>query len=368
MSDRDDLIEPLDNPGELEYRHADSRNWDPTAARGRGPLCFYASLSVGFLLLVLIAALASYYAGQSHSGSSSNGDARPPAGSNGSLPSIAGYVKASEGRLGARRGFVDAYVDWQNGRVLWAVRVQEQLVLTRSVSWGLGANSAGLDRGMPLGAAALCSWQRPNVKRLLLVRENTAFLSSHPQQSTATQRFPASHHFAQSVEAAVEVLAEDAADGKVLVDATALLLVDPQGLLLKSLGNFGRFSEDLSRSWVELSSVKCSAQSLDADARLTFVASGAINPEVAGVTPSPAGTLTIGVRVSLISLVSGSDFTPLPFDVRSGYASLQATRLDAQLEEGLFRQLLVRHHLAAGRSITYYLDNAIPEPFRSAVL
>ncbi len=178
--------------------------------------------------------------------------------------------------------------------------------------------------------------------------------------------------YASSVLASLTVEAQE--DGKVLVDATPLVLRDAgnlEGTLRRT--NQGTFRLDQSRSLVNLSRTKAFPKNTDVDVWLTF-ASDSPGPIISRVAPD-GRSVTYGMHHSFVE-PPDDGYKPRRADPRMAVGGLSFVDLsksfsEAPEERWVRRFRLVKRNPAAAVSdpvtqIVYYVDPAIPEPFRSA--
>jgi uncharacterized protein DUF4953/uncharacterized protein DUF5117 len=279
-------------------------------------------------------------------------------------------ITAKVAGLERRAGFLDLYWDGIGGRLYATVRPGEELLHQTTLSYGLGSNPVGLDRGQ-LGPTRLVSFERRG-PAVLLVQKNLRFraLGGSPDEARAVES-----SFARSVIWGGKVAAEE--DGRVLVDLTTLLLGDAHGIVdrLREAGQ-GDYAPDEARSAVDPAFCRAFPRNSEAEADLTFAAHGRAGALVGTVTPDP-GAVTVRVRHSFVALPEPG-YTPRAFDPRVGANFDEVYDYASPFTGPLVKRWINRHRLqkkdpAAAVSevvkpIVYYLDPAAPEPIRSALL
>ncbi|HYL06381.1 MAG TPA: zinc-dependent metalloprotease, partial [Thermoanaerobaculia bacterium] len=291
----------------------------------------------------------------------------------GPLPTIAAQVAGME----RRPGLLDLYLDRRHGKVWLRVpppggpggEVASYLYAEGLVG-GLGSNPVGLDRGQ-VNEARVVTLRRLGAKVLVEVQN----LRFRALGGGAAERRAVRESFAPSVLWGGEVAAEDR-DGQVLVDFTGFVVRDAHDIAghMKRVGE-GTFSLDRERSAVDLESCLAFPENVELEAALTYTSA---NPgaQVRATVPAP-GAVTLIQHQSLLRLPDDG-YRPRRFDPRSGSFGIDFLDYAAPLTEPVDTHWLVRHRLekvdpAAPRSrvrkpLVYYVDNAAPEPIRSALV
>jgi hypothetical protein len=274
-------------------------------------------------------------------------------------------------------GFVPLYWDSRAG-TLWLEigRFDTELLYVTALSAGLGSNDLGLDRGQ-LGGEHVVSFRRVGPK-VLMVEPNYAFRAL---TDNADERRAVREGFASSVLWGFTVGAET--DGRVLVDATELLLRDVHGVTQRLRP--ATYRVDTRRSAVNMERTKAFPKNSEIDVLLTFVSEGGNEAQAGGglaggrltdVTPSPQA-VTLQQHHSFLEL-PGPGYEPLPYDPRAGAFGISYFDYATPISEPINKRFISRHRLhkkdpAAAMSeavepIVYYLDRGTPEPIRSALL
>jgi hypothetical protein len=286
----------------------------------------------------------------------------------GGQPAAPQTIAARTAGLTRADGYIPFYWDQARGRLLFEIsRFDQDLLYFTAASKAVGAVELGVDRGSG-GESAVIRFRQAG-PRVLVIQQNLRFRA--PSGSPAAKQVM-EDSYASSVLASLPVEAQD--DGKVLVDATPLVIRDAgnlEGTLRRS--NQGTFRLDQSRSMVNLTRTKAFPRNTDVDVWLTF-ASDAPGPVVNRVAPD-GRSLTYGMHHSFVE-PPDEGYKPRKADPRMAVGGLTFTDLsksfsEAPEERWVRRFRLVKRNPAAAVSdpvtpITYYVDPAVPEPFRSA--
>ena len=276
------------------------------------------------------------------------------------------YAQQTAG-LDRHDGFIPFYFDERSGKLLFEVqRVDQDFLYLYSLSTGLGSNDRGLDRGTT-GDEAVVSFQRFG-PRLFLVSRNLRFRAS---RDTVEARAVA-ESFATSVLASFPILAEDG--GRVLIDASDFVLQDVFNVRGSLQGSQqGAFRLDRNRSAIYTPRTKAFPKNTEVDVLLTFE-SDAPGSDVARHTPD-GRALTLREHHSFVELPD-EKYKPRAFDPRVGVFPLTFYDFSQPLNRSpqvrwLQRWRLEKKDPTAAMSepvkpIVYYLDRAIPEPYRAA--
>ncbi|HSH44662.1 MAG TPA: zinc-dependent metalloprotease, partial [Longimicrobiales bacterium] len=308
------------------------------------------------VLLILLAGCAS--------GSSVPAPRPTPSGGS-DLPSIAAYTRG----LDARPGYFPLYWDDADGRLLLEIpRLDEEFLYLTSLATGIGSNSLGLDRGR-IYDNEVGRFERVG-PRVRLVLDNTRFRAE--TNATPALERSVDESFPTSAIGSFEILAEE--DGRVLVDATPFFLRDAVNLggTLQARGE-GSFRVDAGRSAIWLPRTKAFPENTEVEASLTF-ATDRPGGEIRRHTPD-GRSLTIRQHHSLVKLPDPG-YEPRAFDPRVGIFSVSFYDFGRPFDERYQQRYAIRHRLekkdpSAAMSepvepIVYYLDPAIPEPYRTA--
>ncbi|MGQ0713673.1 MAG: zinc-dependent metalloprotease [Gemmatimonadaceae bacterium] len=276
---------------------------------------------------------------------------------------------------GALAQFIGVRVDADRNKVLLEIAPErlDRAVLHQSVlATGFGANALGLDRGQT-GGAAVVRFERQG-KRVLLVRDNWS--TRAPGADAAGQR-AAAEAYPTSVIASFPI--ESETSGVLLVDATGFFLTDTYGVGERlRRAQQGSARVDASRSWIDAGRTKSFPTNTEIHAVLTFAIDNP-GPAVRRHVPDPSSA-TMEIHHSLVELPAPQSFTPRAADPRAGFFGTQFDDFSQSFEDTYRRGFINRWRLvpkdpAAYRRgeitepvtpIVYYLDPAIPEPYRTA--
>ena len=274
-----------------------------------------------------------------------------------------------------RAQFIGVRVDAERNRILLEIspdRLQKDLLHQSVLATGFGANAVGLDRGQT-GGSAVVRFERRG-KRVMLVRDNW---SVRAQGADAAGQRAAAEGFPTSVIASFPI--ESETNGVLLVDATTLFLTDTYGVAENlRRAQQGSARVDANRSWIDAARTKPFATNTEIHAVLTFAIENP-GPAVRRHVPDPSAA-TLEIHHSLVELPSPQGFSPRAADPRSGFFATQFSDF-GQSFEGTYRagfinrwRLVPKDPAAYLRGaltepvtpIVYYLDPAIPEPYRTA--
>lgn len=260
------------------------------------------------------------------------------------------------------------------GRVLLEVRAPgTTMIHTSTLVTGLGATSPLLDRGQ-MGDVSLVRFERHG-PRVLLVRFNDVHTTS---ATGAAARRAVAESFPRSVLASFEIVEER--DDVMVVDATAFVLGDNFGIAdaLRQAGR-GRASLDRSRSVPLSTGTGAFPRNTELRALLTFTVE---EPDAVLRRHAPDGrSVSFEHQHSFLALPSDG-YRPRAFHPRAGtfphvvFDFSQGLNTDYR-RRWIWRWRLVPSDRAAyqrGELVTpvnpivYYLDPAIPEPYRTAFI
>jgi hypothetical protein len=280
------------------------------------------------------------------------------------IPTITSKVEGMQ----KMEGFYTLYWDEAGGKVWLEIdRFNEEFLYQVALTAGLGSNDIGLDRNQ-LGPSWVVRFERRGPK-VLLIAPN---LDYRALSKDAAERTSVGEAFASGTIHGFTVAAES--DGRVLVDATPLLMTDAHGVI-RSLRSQGTFRLDTSRSAPYQERTASFPDNTEMEALLTFASD---NPggTVSSVS-AVSGAVTVRQRHSFIRL-PGPGYTPRLHDPRAGYFGPMFMDYASPIGGDMRVRYIARHRLekkdpTAARSepvepIIYYLDNGTPEPIRSALL
>jgi hypothetical protein len=260
--------------------------------------------------------------------------------------------------------------------------VSARFLYTTHVRSGLGTTDIRFDRGM-MGRTQVLAFRRIG-RKVAVIFENPRFRadggSPEEQNGVATS-------FA-FVTAAMLDIATTKPDGSLVVDLAPFISSDvmnvagminggeaggfPDGTVITSGTGF-KLVPDASAA--DPASVKAFPENVEMDALLTFQGDKP-GPEIGDISPDPR-RVSVTIHHSLIKL-PGPGFVPRKFDIRTGTIPTQVYDFKKPLDQQMVYQLANRFRLekidpSAPRSrvkkpIVFYIDNAAPEPVRSALL
>ncbi|HUF65274.1 MAG TPA: zinc-dependent metalloprotease [Gemmatimonadaceae bacterium] len=264
--------------------------------------------------------------------------------------------------------------DAASGKVFLTVpRLGEELLYLNTLATGLGAQAVGLDRG-EVGTNALVRFERHGA-RVYLVRANTGYVAL--TESEALRR-SAEESFPSSVLGSFAV--QSTGPGGVVVDATDFLLSDAFDVIGRiRRAQWGTVRLDRERSFIDAANTRSHPLNTEVRAVLSFTSEDP-HVELRRVTPD-ARTITMEQHHSFVRLPE----PPLairPFDPRAGLFANTFFDFAQGPESDYRRRGVVRWRLEPSdtaaymrgekvepvKPIVYYLDPAIPEPYRTAFL
>ncbi|MFN3820240.1 zinc-dependent metalloprotease [Blastomonas sp.] len=274
-----------------------------------------------------------------------------------------------------RDGLYPVHVDQKTGRILLSLPAADadgvvaRMLYTTALRTGLGSAPIGLDRAQP-GPAQILLIRRLG-KKVSFELENPRFRAS---AGSPSEQAAAANAFATSMLWLGDVI--DAPDGRLLVDIAPFLARDTRNVVgqLNSSGEKGwKLVDGLSAA--DPAAVRAFPLNLEFEARQTY-ATDTPGPEVRNIAPD-SRQVTLVVRHSLIALPEAG-YVPRAFDPRGGSFATQMLDFSAPLGGQIVQNLANRFRLervdpTAPRSrvrkpIKFYIDNAAPEPIRTALL
>ncbi|WP_406672950.1 zinc-dependent metalloprotease [Natronospira sp.] len=283
-------------------------------------------------------------------------------------------VMILSGPVMAEETMLPVHYEADTGRVLLEVRdLDEPLIYTNNLAAGLGTSGPLLDRGQ-MGHETLVRFKRRG-NRVLLVDDNTdhrALGDNEQLQRSVEQSFP------RSVLAAFEI--QEARNGTLMVDATDFFLSDVFDIAQRMRSaNLGRPSLDTERSYIEPDYTAAFPKNSEIRAVLTFAVdepSSALRDHA----PDPR-SVTFEQQHSFLRLPD-NDYQPREFHPRAGifphvfFDFAQGHDSDYR-QRWLWRWRLVPSDKEAyldgelvepEEPIVFYMDPAIPEPYRSTFI
>lgn len=279
------------------------------------------------------------------------------------LESINEYTKDME----KKDGYFPIYWDQKEGRLLMEItHLDEDFLYLPSLSTGLGINRLGLDRGM-IGDEKIAQFKRIGPK-VLLELQNIGFRAN--TDNMALKR-SVEESFSTSVIASFKILAEKEND--VLIDATPFFLTDVMAVKARiKRRQQGDFKLDKQRGAIYLPRTKAFPENTEVEALLTFTSE---NPGQLIRSHSADGrAITVRVHHSFVKLPDDG-YKPRKFDPRMGVFSIRFFDYAKSFDEDYVTRYIARHRLLKRNPgqvlsdpvepIVYYLDTAVPEPYRS---
>jgi hypothetical protein len=276
----------------------------------------------------------------------------------------------AQATAGATRqdGLFPIHFDDKTGKLQLEVsRLGEDFLYLNSLATGLGSNDLGLDRGT-IGNEAVVRFERHGNKLFLTSRN----LSYRATTGGADLARSVEESFGESVLASFPIVVEE--NGRYLIDVTSFFLQDifnVRGVIQRA--QQGTFRLDANRSAIYAPRTKAFPKNTEIEAVLTFE-SDAPGREIARHTPD-GRALTLRQHHSFVELPDAR-YQPRAFDPRVGVNPLtfqdfsRPFNVDPE-QRWIARWRLQKRNPGAARSeavkpIVYYLDPAIPEPYRSA--
>ena len=279
---------------------------------------------------------------------------------------ITGFTEGME----KHPGYFTFYWDEKKGKIWLEVdRLDEEILYYSSLKAGVGSNDIGLDKSQ-LGDTKVVMFSRIGPK-VLLTQVNYGYraISESLKEVEAVD-----DAFAKSVLWGFEVAAEE--ESRILVDATGFIARDSKHVANRLRDKEqGEYQLHEKRSAIYMPTTKSFPLNTEFEAILTFDGK---NPGdwLKSVTPHPE-LVTVRVHHSFVQLPD-DEYTPRKFDIRSSYFSKNFMDYATPVKEPLEKRYICRHRLhkkdpsakvsEAVKPIIYYVDPAVPEPIRSALV
>jgi len=310
-----------------------------------------------------------------------------------------GPLPTIEARTAAMRkldGFFPLYWDSTSGHLyLEIAHFNTEVLHIQGMGTGLGSNDIGVERGN-LQRSEIVFFEKQGPK-VLLVEPNYDFRATFTQNADEIESVKES--FARSVLWGFQAVAES--PGRVLVDFTDYLLADPNTITQRLRP--GAYRLDASRSSIYLPMTQNFPKNTEMEAELTWVRERPAGPPQGGIAPPRPGSFNpfpgpeaffegvnrVAADAAAASLRIHHSFVELPdagyvprtFDPRSGYGPVtwKDYSVPPDGDEMTFTQRLIRRHRLKKQDpkaamsdpvqpIVYYVDPAVPEPQRSALV
>lgn len=275
--------------------------------------------------------------------------------------------------LEKKDGLATIYIDHAKAKVFLALKKGDQprslgrYIYAAYLTAGLGSNPVGLDRSVPTGSRML-QFRRAG-DRVMAVVENSRYRAS---ANNMAEKNAVRTSFAESIIWSSKLVAEDTDAGLVLIDFSEFLMKDFVGVgaRLAARGQ-GKFKPDAKRSYVDTSNAFSFPLNMEFDAHVTFAGTGA-GSEIRQTTPMPEA-VTLVAHTSLMKLPE-TGYEMREDDERAGLVSVSHVDMSAPLDGDTVVRLARRFRLQKDvdgkvvKPIIFYIDNAAPEPIRSALL
>jgi hypothetical protein len=283
-------------------------------------------------------------------------------------PRSATTIAQATGGATRQDGFFPIYLDDRTGKLQMEVaRIGHDFLYLNSLATGLGSNDLGLDRGT-IGNEAVVRFERYGNK-LFLTSKNLGYRAL---SGSADLVRSVEESFGGSVLAAFTIVAEE--NGRYLIDVTDFFLQDVfnvRGVIQRT--QQGSYRLDRNRSAIYAPRTKSFPKNTEIEALLTFE-SEAPGREVARHTPD-GRALTLRQHHSFVELPD-DNYKPRVFDPRIGVNPVTFQDFSRPFnvepeQRWVARWRLQKQNPRAAMSepvkpIVYYLDPAVPEPYRTA--
>ena len=282
-------------------------------------------------------------------------------------PEISSFTRSFD----KQDGFFPIYWDGLRGRLFLEIpenMLGEEFLYLIGTGTGGGMNGPRLDRAQ-VGDEHLARFERvgPKIHFILI---NHRFVSTDPDNPQLARSVEES--FPVSVVGSFDIAAEQG--GRYLIDATPYFLTDAFDVrrLFRS-NNLGTYRVETSRSYIHLPRTKAFPNNTEIEAAITLSSE---SPAWAIRRHAPDGrSVTMRQHHSLVKLPDNG-FRPRTYDPRGGYLNISFHDYSKGFDEDPITRYAVRHRLEKKdpeaeisepvEPITYYMDPAIPEPYRTA--
>jgi len=281
-------------------------------------------------------------------------------------------------------GFIPFYWDVNSGKLLFELSpttLDHEFLYFSGLGSGVGSTQMFADRSSP-SESLLCRFRRIG-PRVLVIAENTGYRAT---AGTPELQHSVAFSFPTTVLAALPIEAEQ--DGAVLVNANPLVVRDAFNLLQQLRyparvrnGTVSRAAQpaagnwrlDADRSAVDIAHTHGFPRNTEVQALLTFTSDNPVGAAAAQI-PEASG-LTVREHHSFLPLPLAG-FETREYDPRVGFENVDFEDFSQPYEQPLLRRLTTRWRLQKKdptaavsepvQPIVFYLDQAIPEPIRSA--
>jgi hypothetical protein len=267
-------------------------------------------------------------------------------------------------------GFYTFFWDEKAGKIWLEIdRFNEEFLYVISSTTGLGSNDIGLDRNQ-LGSTKVVEFNRVGPK-VLLIQKNWQYRAV---SESAPERIAVEDAFAKSVIWGFEVGAEE--KKSVLVDATEFLLRDAKMITVTlKKREAGEYKIDASRCAIYTPRTKNFPNNTEFESWVTYTGDKP-GQWIEAVAPDPY-SLSLRQHHSFVKLPEPG-YKPRLHDPRCSYITTSWNDYSTPTDQPLMKRYITRHRLEkknknskispAVKPIIYYVDNAVPEPIRSALV
>lgn len=267
----------------------------------------------------------------------------------------------------SEEGFVTVHYDEEEGRFFLEIdRLGEDFLYLTALATGSGTVSPMLDRGQ-IDSEYIGRFLRQG-DRVYFELQNPRFTASDAENEALVRSVEES--FAKSVIASFEIVEKE--EGRFLVDATDFFTSDALGIQ-RSLqeAEQGSYTHDPERSYIH--KARAFPENTEIQTAVTYAAD---DPSAEMRSHVPDGRyLTHRIHHSLVALPQ-EGYEPRDLDPRVGYFSVERYDFARDFDEDYVQRYAVRHRLEktdpeaevsdVEEPIVYYVDPAIPEPYREA--
>lgn len=267
------------------------------------------------------------------------------------------------------KGFLGLLYDKQADKLYLKIdNLQQEFIYYPSLPAGLNSSLFGLQK-RTISDSRLVFFQRVG-NRVLLIQKPTNFRAGNSKQKTATKNV-----FGNSVLWSFPVV--DSGNGWALVDASDFILQDVFGVaenINQSKQGIG-YQLAAARSAINLPGTTAFRDNSEIEVVLTFVGKP-VGDELAAIA-SDASSISLKMRHSFVRLPSAG-YQPRIYLPKSGYFSLAYDDFSQPINQNLKQRFILRHRLkkkkpaaeksTAVKPIVYYIDPAMPEAIKSAVI
>ncbi|BBM85490.1 zinc-dependent metalloprotease [Candidatus Uabimicrobium amorphum] len=279
---------------------------------------------------------------------------------------ITSYTK----NMKKHQGFFTFYWEEDRGQLFLEIEnFQQQFLYVNYLTTGVGSNDIGLDRGQ-LGDNRVVYFSKVGGK-VLLIEPNLKYRAI---TENIQERRSVEEAFAKSVLAGFHIVARE--DSRVLVNASQFFLRDVHNVIeALQRSNQGKYMLDKNRSALYVPRCKSFPQNTEIEALLTFAGKAPGN-WVRSVTPTPTA-ITVRQHHSFVQLPDNK-YRVRHSDPRGGFFTVNFANYSAKPHQDMSTRLIRRHRLQKKfpqkkisepvKAITYYVDNGIPEPIKSAII